>query len=68
MKNEKKILDTEGIMQLLPHRHPFLLIDKIIDYELGKWITAIKDVSIDEPYFEGHFPNKPIMPLSLIHI
>ena len=40
MKNEKKILDAEGIMQLLPHRHPFLLIDKIIDYELGKWITA----------------------------
>ena len=66
MKNEKKILDAEGIMQLLPHRHPFLLIDKIIDYELGKWITAIKDVSIDEPYFEGHFPNKPIVPGVLI--
>ena len=66
MKNEKKILDAEGIMQLLPHRHPFLLIDKIIDYELGKWITAIKEVSIDESYFEGHFPNKPIMPGVLI--
>jgi len=53
-------------MQLLPHRYPFLLIDKVIDYEIGKKLHAVKNVTINEPFFQGHFPTKPIMPGVLI--
>ena len=62
MNKNNKILNATQIMELLPHRYPFLYIDKVVDYELGKSITAIKNVSINEPYFQGHFPGKPIMP------
>lgn len=59
--------DIEKIMKLLPHRYPFLLIDKIIELDVNaKKIIAIKNVTINEPFFQGHFPNKPIMPGVLI--
>jgi len=54
-------LDTERLMKILPHRYPFLMVDKIIKID-GNKITGIKNVSINEPYFQGHFPNQPIMP------
>lgn len=49
-------------MKILPHRYPFLLIDRVIAYEPGKRAVAIKNVSINEPHFTGHFPDRPIMP------
>lgn len=52
----------EDIFRLLPHRYPFLLVDRILALEVGKRIVAIKNVTINEPYFAGHFPGRPIMP------
>ena len=54
------------IQNYLPHRYPFLLIDKIIDIEKGKFITAQKNVSNNEPFFQGHFPGRPLMPGVLV--
>ncbi|MFI3256171.1 MAG: 3-hydroxyacyl-ACP dehydratase FabZ [Psittacicella sp.] len=65
LKNNK-ILDIDEVMSLLPHRYPFLLIDKVIDYEDQKWLKAIKNITINEPCFTGHFPKKPIFPGVLI--
>ncbi|MDD4956983.1 MAG: 3-hydroxyacyl-ACP dehydratase FabZ [Candidatus Omnitrophica bacterium] len=59
---EKKVLDVKKIMSFIPHRYPFLLVDRVIDYEKDKWITAIKNVTINESFFQGHFPGEPIMP------
>ena len=59
-------LDINKVMELLPHRYPFLLIDRVIAIEPGKSLSAIKNVSINEPYFQGHFPGQPIMPGVLI--
>ncbi len=56
------IMDIEQVMQYLPHRYPFLLIDRITELELGKSVTAIKNVTINEPFFPGHFPGSPVMP------
>ena len=53
-------------MGLLPHRYPFALVDRVVDYEPGKTITAIKNVTINEPHFQGHFPGRPLMPGVLI--
>lgn len=61
-----KIVDIEEIMQLLPHRYPFLLVDRVVDFEEGNWLKAIKNVSVNEPCFTGHFPHKPILPGVLI--
>ncbi|RPE86186.1 3-hydroxyacyl-[acyl-carrier-protein] dehydratase [Vespertiliibacter pulmonis] len=61
-----KIVEIEEIMRLLPHRYPFLMVDRVLDFEEGKWLTAIKNVSVNEPCFTGHFPEKPIFPGVLI--
>ena len=55
-------LDLEGIMRVLPHRYPMLLIDKVVGIVPGKKAVGIKNVTINEPYFPGHFPIKPVMP------
>lgn len=62
----KKVYDIVEIMKILPHRYPFLLVDKIIELEPGKKIVALKNVTINEPFFQGHFPEMPIMPGVLI--
>jgi 3-hydroxyacyl-[acyl-carrier-protein] dehydratase len=55
-------MDIHEILDYLPHRYPFVMIDRVVSFELGKEITAIKNVSINEPYFPGHFPYHPVMP------
>jgi 3-hydroxyacyl-[acyl-carrier-protein] dehydratase len=59
-------ITSEQIMRLLPHRYPFLLVDKVIALEPGKTIQAVKNVTINEPFFPGHFPDHPVMPGVLI--
>ena len=59
-------LDINEILQVLPHRYPFLLVDRILEYEKEKRIVGIKNVTINEPFFQGHFPGRPIMPGVLI--
>ncbi|NRA55653.1 MAG: 3-hydroxyacyl-ACP dehydratase FabZ [Gammaproteobacteria bacterium] len=66
MSNDISAIEINEIMALLPHRYPFLLIDRVIGFEVGKSLHAIKNVSINEPFFQGHFPIKPIMPGVLI--
>jgi 3-hydroxyacyl-[acyl-carrier-protein] dehydratase len=63
---EKMTIDIVEIMTLLPHRYPFLLIDRVLEFELGKSITGIKNITFNEPQFMGHFPAKPVMPGVLI--
>jgi 3-hydroxyacyl-[acyl-carrier-protein] dehydratase len=60
------VIDVMRIMQLIPHRYPFLLIDKIVDAVPFTSATGIKNVSINEPHFQGHFPQRPVMPGVLI--
>jgi 3-hydroxyacyl-[acyl-carrier-protein] dehydratase len=55
-------MNIDEVMEYLPHRYPFLLIDRVLEMELGKSITAIKNVTINEPFFPGHFPGSPVMP------
>lgn len=55
-------LETKEIMKILPHRYPFLLVDRIIDIEPEKRVVGIKNVTINEPFFQGHFPGEPVMP------
>ncbi|MGK2943895.1 MAG: 3-hydroxyacyl-ACP dehydratase FabZ [Desulfuromonadales bacterium] len=59
-------LNTLDIMKLLPHRFPFLLVDRVVEFEVDHRIVGIKNVTINEPFFQGHFPNHPIMPGVLI--
>jgi 3-hydroxyacyl-[acyl-carrier-protein] dehydratase len=61
-----KTLEIQDIKNLLPHRYPFLLLDRVIDCVPGKSLRAIKNVTVNEPFFEGHFPQKPLMPGVLI--
>jgi 3-hydroxyacyl-[acyl-carrier-protein] dehydratase len=60
------VMDVEEIMSLLPHRYPFLLVDRVIECTPGESLVAIKNVTINEPYFVGHFPHLPVMPGVLI--
>jgi 3-hydroxyacyl-[acyl-carrier-protein] dehydratase len=60
------VLDIRSIMQKLPHRYPFLLVDRVVEVVINKSIVAIKNVTINEPFFQGHFPDMPIMPGVLI--
>lgn len=55
-------IDVNRIMQAIPHRYPFLLIDRMVDIVLGEEATGIKNVSVNEPFFQGHFPERPVMP------
>lgn len=59
-------MDIKEIMEIIPHRYPFLLIDKVIEIEEGKKIVAIKNVTMNEQFFQGHFPVEPVMPGVLI--
>ena len=60
------VLNSEQILGLLPHRYPFALVDRVIDYEPGKKAVGIKNVTLNEPQFQGHFPDQPLMPGVLI--
>ena len=60
--NRQLPMDVKAIMELLPHRYPFLLVDRITALDPGKTITGLKNVSMNEPYFQGHFPGEPVMP------
>ena len=55
-------IDINQIKKILPHRYPFLMIDRVIKVDPGKTLTAIKNVSVNEPFFEGHFPHRPVFP------
>ena len=57
-----KTLDINDILRQLPHRYPFLLVDRVLEYEPGKSIRALKNVTYNEPFFIGHFPHRPVMP------
>jgi 3-hydroxyacyl-[acyl-carrier-protein] dehydratase len=63
---DKKSLDIDAILERLPHRFPFLLVDRVLDVVPGKSIVAVKNVSFNEAYFQGHFPGHPVVPGVLI--
>jgi len=56
------IMDIHQILKMLPHRYPFLLVDRVLQLDKGKSIIALKNVTINEPFFNGHFPHRPVMP------
>jgi len=56
------MMDVVEIQEMIPHRYPFLFVDRVLELEPGKNIVAIKNVTVDEPFFQGHFPGRPIMP------
>ena len=64
--NAPQAMDVREIKRILPHRYPFLLVDRILSWEIGKNIVGVKNVTLNEPFFMGHFPNNPIMPGVLI--
>jgi 3-hydroxyacyl-[acyl-carrier-protein] dehydratase len=59
-------LDIKAIQEIIPHRYPFLLVDRIVEWEAGKRAVGIKNVTVNEPFFQGHFPEYPVMPGVLI--
>ena len=59
-------MDINELLTLLPHRYPFLLVDRVVEFKPGESLVAIKNVTINEPFFQGHFPEKPVMPGVLI--
>lgn len=66
MSSQNKTIEANELMKYLPHRYPFLLVDRVLDYQEGEWIKAIKNISVNEPCFTGHFPEEPIFPGVLI--
>ena len=66
VKKEGVVLDINAIQRILPHRFPFLLVDKIVELDLDKKVVGVKSVTVNEPFFQGHFPGQPIMPGVLI--
>lgn len=62
----KGVMDIHEILKYLPHRHPFLLIDRVLEIKEGESLVALKNVTMNEPFFMGHFPNRPVMPGVLI--
>ena len=66
LSRKNKSIQIGEIMKYLPHRYPFLLIDRIVEFDSGKSIVGLKNVTINEPFFQGHFPGHPIMPGVLI--
>src|SRR5664279_1020944 len=61
-EREPRTIDLQGIMDLLPHRYPLLLVDRILDFEPKVWIRGLKNVSFNEAVFQGHFPSRPVLP------
>jgi len=59
-------MDIDEVMKLLPHRYPFLMVDRILEMDPGKSLKALKNVTINEPYFQGHFPHRPVVPAVLM--
>jgi len=66
MQDASSIIDIERIKTVLPHRYPFLLVDRVLEVVEGKSIKAVKNVTVNEPFFQGHFPSKSVMPGVLI--
>jgi len=56
------LIDIQGILDTLPHRYPILLVDRVLEFEKGKRIVGLKNVTINEPFFQGHYPGQPVMP------
>ncbi|GGE99333.1 3-hydroxyacyl-ACP dehydratase FabZ [Kangiella profundi] len=59
---EMNSMDIYEVMKHLPHRYPFLLVDRVVDYKAGEYLKAIKNVTVNEPFFPGHFPHRPVFP------
>ena len=66
MSEQLNSFEIEEILNLLPHRYPMLLVDRVVDYEAGTWLKGYKNITFNEPVFTGHFPGKPIFPGVLI--
>jgi len=66
MRETVQSLDIKGILELLPHRYPFILIDRIYDFQPDLSVKGLKNVTMNEPFFQGHFPDEPVMPGVLI--
>lgn len=66
MNNPRETFDIRQILEMLPHRYPFLLVDRVLEYVPNKRVVAVKNVTVNEPFFVGHFPVRPVMPGVLI--